>query len=263
MALAFGSLADRFTTAQLTSPFDSTRRTSFALIPNQLGAPAIPVSVQGDPLMTIPNTQGFIGGALPGAGVTRIDFGGALGAVGMAACSNVPQSLQAACLALNAALTTGSNFPGTLPGETLVANPCPEGFTLNNGQCETAGLGGFGERLAPGGKSGTLADVAGGSTIGAWGLAARFPAQVGTITRDDGTVGAILRCPKGHRLGSDDLCYVKGTKGVVWKHKKAATALLTAKDGKILARAASLEEKVKKVAGKYICSWPKTRPKKC
>jgi len=56
-----------------------------------------------------------------------------------------------------------------------------------------------------------LADEQGQAVMGAFGVPATVPMQVGSIMRRDGTVGPVLRCMRGSVLGIDQLCYVKGT----------------------------------------------------
>jgi len=84
---------------------------------------------------------------------------------------------------------------------------CSPGFRVNpaTGICEQIGFRGAVERTLPGGQAGTMADVFGEAVLGAFGMPALVPAQVGTING-----GPILRCPLGAVLGKDNLCYQKG-----------------------------------------------------
>lgn len=104
----------------------------------------------------------------------------------------------------------GGTDPNNKPG---AAASCPEGYRVDpdTGMCVTTGVGGTIQRYLPGGKSGTMADAYGEAVVGAFGTPALVPAQVGTITRRDGTTGPVLRCPPGAVLGKDQLCYMKGS----------------------------------------------------
>lgn len=194
---------------------------------------------------------------------TNFSVGPLVGGLASAGCAQLPAALQGACNAINNQIFPTN--PGTRPGEST----CPEGTVNQDGQCVETGFRGQVERFLPGGQTGTLNDLAGAAVTGAFGLPARYPAQVGQIMKGAGSAcGAqmmpILRCPRGMRLGDDDLCYVKGTRGVVWKHAKPARPLLSSRDGKILRKAKSLEKKLKRVAGEFV---PKPRraaaPRKC
>jgi len=103
----------------------------------------------------------------------------------------------------------GTGFADT-PG---AAASCPDGYIVNpsTGICEKIGMGGAIQRTLPGGQTGTLSDIYGEAVVGAFGTPALVPAQVGTITRRDGTTGSVLRCPPGAVLGKDSLCYMKGS----------------------------------------------------
>ncbi len=133
-----------------------------------------------------------------------------------------------------------------------LAAGCPEGFQINprTGACERRGLIGLGERMVPGGATGTLGG-GGEATVGAFGLPAMLPAQVGTIQRNDGSFGAILRCGAGMVLGKDDLCYptqILTGRSRFRKHKKARRAPVTAADAEAIRRAARTKDRVKRLA---------------
>lgn len=201
-----------------------------------------------DPTPMIPNTN-FAPGPV-------------IGSLASSGCDMLPAQLQGACNAINNQIFPSN--PGTQPGEAT----CPEGTVNQDGQCVETGFRGQVERFLPGGQTGTLSDLAGAAVTGAFGLPARYPAQVGQIMKGAGSpCGAqmvpILRCPRGMRLGDDDLCYVKGTRGVVWKHAKPARPLLSSRDGKILRKAKSLEKKLKRVAGEFVPKPRRAPARKC
>jgi len=86
-------------------------------------------------------------------------------------------------------------------------------------------------------------DEFGEAVIGAFNMPALVPAVVGQIERRDGTVGPILRCPRGSVLATDDLCYSKGIKGLAshrkWKPGRAP--FLPGRDLRALDRVAALK----------------------
>lgn len=140
---------------------------------------------------------------------------------------------------------TGGGGPGT-----PITTGCPTGYELKNGQCVKSGVGGYIERTLPGGQTGTLWNGGGQAVIGAFGKPALVPTQVGSQTRMDGTVNAILRCPAKYVLGADDLCYPKGT--IPRQYRKwapRAKPLVSANDAKTLRRIGSIQRRVKKAAG--------------
>lgn len=152
-------------------------------------------------------------------------------------------------------------IPGIVPSQprpptTPFAQPtnCPEGFVFRNGRCEVAGIRGTIERTLPGGSTGFLPMTVETpqATIGAFGLPAALPAQVGTIRRSDGTQGPILRCSPGMVLGKDDLCYPKqvlGRRGRFRKYPAPQRPPITAADAAAIRKAASARNRVKKLAG--------------
>lgn len=130
---------------------------------------------------------------------------------------------------------------------------CPDGFEERDGDCVRTGMRGTIERTLPGGRTGTMSDVFGDAVIGAFGIPAIVPADVGSIQRADGSVGPILRCPPGAVLGKDSLCYMKGSIPVQFrKHRPSPRPLLSAADGKTLRRAKTLEKKLKRVSSKFL-----------
>jgi len=112
-------------------------------------------------------------------------------------------------LPLSTQLATGA--PVTQFSSPVPPQGCPPGFINVKGRCEQQGLRGSIERFLPGGQTGLLVDEAGQAVMGAFGVPAEVPMQVGTISRRDGTVGPVLRCRRGMVLGIDELCYVKST----------------------------------------------------
>jgi len=134
------------------------------------------------------------------------------------------------------------NIPGK--GQTFQPTTCQSGFQWNasTGQCEQIGAAGTAARFFPGGSTGVQAAGFGAAVIGAFGIAALEPAVVGSITRANGTTGPILRCPRGAVLGTDDLCYNKGIKGLYAfrKWKPGTRPFLTGGEVKILRRAATI-----------------------
>jgi len=95
-------------------------------------------------------------------------------------------------------------FSNQLPGARA---DCPGGFRVDprSGDCIQIGFRGAVERALPFGQTGTLADEFGEAVVGAFGMPALIPAQVGEIQGRP-----ILRCPRGAVLGKDSLCYQKG-----------------------------------------------------
>jgi len=137
----------------------------------------------------------------------------------------------------------GTTIPGYTPG--IVATQCPTGYRWSGTQCVAEGFGGWVERVLPGGATGTLPETpggAGGATMGAFGIPAMMPFQVGTING-----GPILRCPSGAVLGKDNLCYMKGS--IPNQHRKwprGTRPLLTGGEMKTLRKIRTLENKVKR-----------------
>lgn len=130
---------------------------------------------------------------------------------------------------------------------------CPEGFRIDpdTGRCVEVGFRGGIERILPGGQTGTLADVSGEAVVGAFGQPGILPMQRGTIQRSDGTVGPILKCPRGMVLAKDDVCYVKSA--IPRRFRKWAPdprPPVSAQDAKAIRQADRAKTRVKKLASK-------------
>lgn len=123
------------------------------------------------------------------------------------------------------------------------AATCPPGSRADaSGRCATTGFRGAVERTLPFGRTGFQERVASGGLLNMLHGGPEAPSEVGTITRDDGTVGPILRCPPGMVLAIDDQCYAKGLKGLAQfrKWKPGTRPFLTGGDVKVLRRANTL-----------------------
>ena len=135
-------------------------------------------------------------------------------------------------------------FTGADRGQGLGGVSCPPGAVgnTNTGVCETPGFLGTAQRFVPGGATGTIADAFGEAVMGSFGIPVLVPAQVGTISRRDGSVGPILRCPPGMVLAVDNLCYSKGTRGLASfrKWKPGTRPFLTGGEVRVLRRAETL-----------------------
>jgi len=155
--------------------------------------------------------------------------------------------------------TGGGELPGS-PGVNitgygtsgLTSTQCPTGYRWDGSRCVVEGIGGYVERMLPGGSTGVLPQGSGGygeAVVGAFGVPALVPAQVGQING-----GPILRCPTGAVLGKDNLCYMKGS--IPSKYRKwrpGPRPLLTGGEMKMLRKINTLENKVKRawsMAGK-------------
>lgn len=140
---------------------------------------------------------------------------------------------------------TSSAFTGADRGQGLGRPPgCPPTTQRNprTGACEQTGVVAAVQRFVPGGATGVLPDEFGEAVMGGFGVPALVPAQVGSITRRDGSVGPILRCPPGSVLAVDNLCYNKGVKGLAAfrKWKPGTRPFLTGGEVRILRRAETL-----------------------
>lgn len=144
----------------------------------------------------------------------------------------------------------GGSDPNNQPG---AAASCPDGYQVNpqTGICEKSGTMGAVQRYLPGGQTGTMADIYGQAVVGAFGIPALVPAQVGTITRRDGTVNSVLRCPPGAVLGKDSLCYQKGT--IAKKFRKwpppSTRCPISPRDWKAIKSIGRVQKTIRKVAG--------------
>lgn len=139
-----------------------------------------------------------------------------------------------------------------LPGNTGTPSTgfagCPAGWVLDSsGRCVQGGMGGMMQRVIPGGSTGTM--IPGQAQQGAFGIPAETPAQVGTIMRNDGSVGPVFRCRGNLVLGRDNLCYARGSipRGAR-KHPPGRKPLLTGGDLRCLSKAQGLRGKIKRAA---------------
>ena len=137
-----------------------------------------------------------------------------------------------------------STFTGADRGTGLGApRSCQQGFRLDaGGRCVATGIVGAAQRFIPGGATGVQGAEFGAAVMGSFGMPALEPAQVGSITRKDGSVGPILRCPPGSVLAIDNLCYNKGVKGLASFRKwpPGTRPFLTGGEVRILRRAETL-----------------------
>lgn len=137
---------------------------------------------------------------------------------------------------------TSGAFTGANAGDGLgLTSGCPPGTRADSsGRCATTGVRGTIERILPGGRTGF--QPASSGLLGMLSGGPEPPAEVGTITRNDGSVGPILRCPPGMVLAIDNQCYAKGLKGLAnfRKWKPPAKPFLSGGDVKILRRADTL-----------------------
>lgn len=128
----------------------------------------------------------------------------------------------------------------TDPGYTNLTggDPCPTGYSWDGQQCVATGIGGAIQRALPGGQTGTGVDVYGAAVMGAFGRPALQPYVYSQPVR---------RCPPGLVLGKDGLCYDKiANKDRMWP--RGPRPFMTGADMKALRRAASLKNRVKKLA---------------
>jgi len=133
----------------------------------------------------------------------------------------------------------GGEFTGSNRGGGYGGSSCPPGTEVDlRGQCVTVGLRGRVSRFVPGGSAGQLTEDFGTAVVGAFGMPAMVPAQVGVIQRRDGTTGPILRCPRKTVLGADNLCYM--APGRFRKWPRGTRPFLTGGDVKCLRRANTL-----------------------
>lgn len=204
-------------------------------------------------------TLGFGGPSLPGT-PPPYNFGtadptdpGQVGSLGAGACAAAFQPgtwQRIACDALAARIFGGGDTSSTPTQGQNLQPGCPTGYEKNAaGECVESGFGGMVRRTLPGGQTGTLADSSGQAVVDQFGNPAMVPMQVGTITRNDGTVSPILRCGGGMVLGKNDLCYMKGTLPRAFrKWAPAPKPPMSAADAKALRRIATLQNRVKKLA---------------
>lgn len=104
----------------------------------------------------------------------------------------------------------------------------------------------------------------GQAVVGAFGLPAMVPEQVGSIQRRDGSVGPILRCGSRMVLGTDNLCYPKAllprrSKFRKWRQPPRPT--ISAADTKAIRRAGRAKDRVLELAKSVGLHASKTKPK--
>lgn len=193
--------------------------------------------------------MGRTGETRPGAGLS---LGGIIRGVGKTITGFLGGGPIGGATALGDVLTGGGGARGTDFGGMDLVGDCPSGFRRDaSGQCVRAGAIGTIQRALPFGETGTLGDVSGEAVIGGFGLPARVPAQVGTVTRNDGTVSPILRCPRRMVLGFDNLCYPKallGPRSRFRKHRRPVKPPLSSGDVRAIRRARSVRDDVKDLA---------------
>jgi len=150
-----------------------------------------------------------------------------------------------------------SGFVSGGGGGSTAAAGCREGFVMSGGRCVPRtqvftgidrGLG-FGaprpgvtaavQRFLPGGATGRF--DAGAAVMGQWG-AALEPQVVGSVQRDDGSTGPLLRCLRGMVLGTDDLCYNKPLANGKRKWPRPTPPFLSGGDVKCLRKSIRLRK---------------------
>lgn len=162
-------------------------------------------------------------------------------------------------------LGTGEGETPSSPGVQTTGfgpTPCPTGYRWDGTRCVATGVGGMLERFIPGGETGVLPTqpvTTTGTTMGAFGIPASMPFQVGQTQ-----YGPILRCIGGSVLGKDNLCYPKGS--IPNKHRKwprGARPLLTGGDMKTLRKINSLQGRVKRAWASAGKPGNRPAPKPC
>lgn len=125
---------------------------------------------------------------------------------------------------------------GAQPQRLVASAPCATGYHKDaQGKCVRSGVIGMGQRVFPGGQTGTQADIYGEAVLGRYG-AALVPAEEAVLVR---------RCPPGSVLGRDNLCYDHLPKSDR-KWRPGTKPLLTGGDMRTLRRARSLENRLKR-----------------
>ena len=151
------------------------------------------------------------------------------------------------------ASSPGTNYPGYGGGMTLVGSgQCQSGFRWDGEKCVQTGIGGFVERLLPGGETGTQVDLYGNAVVDPIsGRAALVPMQAGVVAKKDGSTGPIYRCPPGAVLNKRNLCVDRRSiSNRDRKWPKAPAPPMSAQDVKALRRINTLQNKAKKLAQK-------------
>jgi len=115
---------------------------------------------------------------------------------------------------------------------------CQSGFVWRNGRCERAGFIGTAQRIIPGGETGLAFedDGFGAAVMGRYG-AALVPMQIPSSR---------FKCPRGSKLGRDNLCYDHLHKNQR-KWPPGTKPLLTGGEVNVLKKARRLEEKLKRL----------------
>lgn len=128
---------------------------------------------------------------------------------------------------------------------------CQPGYRWDGKRCVEEGVGGFIERILPGGETGTQMDIYGQAVVGSFGMPALVPATVGVIQNARGENKPVRRCPKGAVLGKDDLCYQKGAisrQYRKWPKPTNPKGYISRSDLKALNKIHGLQEKAKNLA---------------
>lgn len=156
---------------------------------------------------------------------------------------------------------------------------CPPGYALDNqGRCAAVGLTGWMQQHIPGGQTGYLPAGQPGTAVGGWTGAVQQALPGGQtgynqLVPAQGAfgVGALpaqmsqrkLVCPPGMVLGRDSVCYARRQLSrAERKHPPERKPLLSAYDGKVLERAHALEQKLNRVAGRFLAPPRPTAKKK-
>lgn len=247
----------------------SQRQQAVAFTPRRPQAPL--VATGPGTILRSPQTQGqtptFDAGPIGGSGGGVP--GGPLGGV---SCPGLPQWLcdiavslgtAAACRSarglmeaagFDCATALGLGGGGGAGGGTQFAptTQCSPPFVWDaaTSQCIDPSLTGRGQRLMPGGQTGTQG-AGGTAVIGAFGKPGVVPAVVGAIRKADGTSGPILRCPSGMVLGKDVICYMKSVIGVRdrrWRPRRKPA--ISARDMAALSSIDRVQKRVKELASK-------------
>jgi len=138
------------------------------------------------------------------------------------------------------------------PTGPVAVRPCPSGFERGpSGNCLGTSFRDRIEQFLPGGQTGTLADVSGVAVMGAFGIPALQPTQVGQIMTRAGEMRPILRCNRGMVLGTDNLCYPKAIltpRSRFRKHRRAIAPPISRRDVKAIRTAAAARDRVKELA---------------
>lgn len=190
---------------------------------------------------------------IPGRVTSSFDIGGALGAVGTAACGAIRNPIaRQACLAaativggINKSTPRAGNIDPANQRPTLfdTGDPCPRGTIRMGDTCVSPG------DMFPGGAPGTF-PAGGVGANGAMGMPAVTPEQSSQIT---------LRCPRRYVLAIDNLCYPKGfIPRSLRKWKPEPRPMVSAMDAKIVKRAKGVQKRIRKAQTQLA-----PRPSRC